>query len=133
MIIIGLAGGKPCNRQEIGARLEQFGRRIRAMSHTTAATARPGQRLRDLVTAINGADRNRALGGLVFTDVTTEAEAQEIRQRGGVIWHVMGPPSEAVVIRQGDPLVTHMHGGCRHFLDPMEALSEELLKAELRR
>lgn len=127
MIIIGLAGGKPCDRQEIATRLEQFGRRLKALKTSTAY--RPERRLRDLVTALADASANRSLAGLVCTDVLAETEAEEIRRRGGVIWHVMGSPSESVVIRREDALVTHMQGGCRHFLDPMEALSEVLLKA----
>lgn len=127
MMIIGLAGGKPCDRQEIATRLEQFGRSLKALQHSTAY--RPAQRVRDLSASLADAFRNRSLAGLVITDVLAEEEAEEIRRRGGVVWHVMGKPSDSVVIRFGDPLVTHMQGGCRHFLDPMEALSEELLKA----
>lgn len=130
MMIIGLAGGKPCDRQEIATRLEQFGRRFKALKHSAAY--RPAQRARDLSAALADAARNRSLAGLVITDVLAEEEAEDIRRRGGLIWHVMGKPSDSVVIRREDALVTHMQGGCRHFLDPMEALSEELLKAELR-
>ena len=127
MIIIGLAGGKPCDREEIATRIAQFGRRMHALKHSTAI--RPDKRLRDLTAALANVERNRSLGGLVVTDVIDELEAVEIRRRGGVVWHVMGKPSDSVVIRRDDALVTHMQGGCRHFLDPMEALSEVLLKA----
>jgi len=127
MIIIGLAGGKPCDRSEIAVRLERFGMRIKAVE--TSSAYKPAIRLRHLCAVLGDAQRNRALMGVVCTHVVAEEEAAEIRRRGGVIWHVMGPPSESVLIRQFDPLVTHMQGGCRHFLDPMEALSEELLKA----
>lgn len=127
MIIIGLAGGKPCDRREIADRLERFGMRIKALD--TSNAYKPATRLRDLCTALGDVGRNRSLMGVVCVHVVAEEEAAEIRRRGGVLWHVMGAPSESVVIRLGDLLVTHMQGGCRHFLDPMEALSEELLKA----
>jgi hypothetical protein len=129
MIIIGLAGGKPCDRKEIGERLERFGRGLKALDTSAARGSQTATRLRDLAAALNTAGYNRSLAGLVCINVMTEAEAEEIRRRGGVIWHVMGTPSESVVIRQGDALVTHMQGGCRHFLDPMEAFSEVLLQA----
>ena len=57
----------------------------------------------------------------------TLEEAQEIRRRGGVIWHVMGAPSESVPMERNDPKVTHMQGGCRHFLDALDALAEHRL------
>lgn len=127
MIIIGLAGGKPCNREEIAVRLERFGGQ-RMKSWAGSDSKNTAVRARDLSLALNDARRNKALGGVIVTHVMTKAEADDIRQRGGEVWHVMGPVSESVPIEQYDPKVTHMHGGCRHFQDSMEAFSEHLMK-----
>lgn len=125
MILIGLTGGKPESRKEIAERLERFGgSRLKTWAGTDVRRA---SRVRDLVIALNDAATNKALGGLVVFNVMTLDEAQEIRRRGGVIWHVMGTPSESVPIVHGDPLVTHMQGGCRHYLDALDAFSEHLL------
>lgn len=126
MIIIGLAGGKPCDRHEIAQRLVRFGAQ-RMQEWQGSESAKEAPRVRDLSIALAEANRNRALGGLVISNVMTEAEADEIRRFGGVIWHVMGKPSESVRIRLEDPKVTSMQGGCRHFRDALEALSEHLL------
>lgn len=127
MIIIGLAGGKPCNRQEIAERLERFGAQ-RMKTWGGSESRNEAVRARDLSLTLNDAGRNKSLGGLIITNVMTKAEADDIRQRGGEIWHVMGPPSESVPIEFLDTKVTHMHGGCRHFQDSMDAFSEHLMK-----
>lgn len=125
MILIGLTGGKPEQRKEIADRLENFGgSRLKAWDGTDV---RRGARLRDLLIALGDAQRNRALGGIVVCNVMTLEEAQEIRRRGGAIWHVMGVPSESVPMERDDPKVTHMQGGCRHFLDVMDAFNEHRL------
>lgn len=126
MILIGLAGGKPGARKEVAERLERFGgQRLRLLAG--AESRHEGARVKYLTEALKGAEGNRALGGLVAYDVATQAEAEEIRRRGGVIWHVMGAPSESVVMERDDPKVTAMQGGCRHFLDAMDAFAEHLL------
>ena len=128
MILIGLAGGKADARAEIAKRLEQFGgRHLLPLPGLDPKTRHPATRVRYLIEALIGAEKNRALGGLLAHDVTTQEEAEEIRRRGGVIWHVMGPPSESVVMERDDPKVTAMQGGCRHFLDALDALAEHLL------
>ena len=125
MILIGLTGGKPEQRKEIAERLERFGEsRLKTWAGTDARRA---ARLRDLVIALNDAKANKALGGIVACNVMTQEEAQEIRRRGGVIWHVMGTPSESVPMERDDPKVTHMQGGCRHFLDVLDAFYEHRL------
>ena len=125
MILIGLTGGKPEQRKEIAERLERFGEsRLKTWVGTDA---RRTARLRDLVIALNDAKANKALGGIVACNVMTQEEAQEIRRRGGVIWHVMGTPSESVPMERDDPKVTHMQGGCRHFLDVLDAFYEHRL------
>ncbi|NKF30435.1 hypothetical protein HER21_28615 [Pseudomonas sp. BGM005] len=125
MILIGLAGGKPEQRKEIAERLERFGgQRLKAWAGTDV---RRGARVRDLMIALNDAGSNKALGGFVAYNVMTPEEADEIRRRGGAVWHVMGAPSESVPMERDDPKVTHMQGGCRHFLDAMDAFAEHLL------
>lgn len=125
MILIGLAGGKPEQRREIAERLERFG--VGRLKTWAGTDVRRAARVRDLVIALNDSASNKALGGLVIYNVMTPDEAQEIRRRGGVIWHVMGAPSESVPMERDDPKVTHMQGGCRHFLDAIDALKEHLL------
>lgn len=125
MILIGLTGGKPDSRKEIAERLERFGgSRLQAFAGSEAKDNT--RRLHDLVLVLGDAGRNRALGGLVIYNVASKEEADEIRRRGGVIWHVMGLPSESVPMERDDPKVTHMQGGCRHFRDALDALSEHL-------
>lgn len=125
MILIGLVGGKPEQRMEIASRIERHG--DSRMKTWAGTDARRSGRLRDLLIALGDASSNKALGGVVVCNVMTLDEAQEIRRRGGAIWHVMGVPSESVPMERDDPKVTHMQGGCRHFLDAMDAFYEHLL------
>lgn len=125
MILIGLVGGKPEQRMEIASRIERHG--DSRMKTWAGTDARRNGRLRDLLIALGDASSNKALGGVVVCNVMTLDEAQEIRRRGGAIWHVMGVPSESVPMERDDPKVTHMQGGCRHFLDAMDAFYEHLL------
>ena len=127
MIFIGLTGGKPESRKEIAERLERFGgSRLQAWAGSDSKDNL--RRVRDLTVVLNDADRNKSLGGLVVYNVSSKEEADDIRRRGGVIWHVMGLPSESVPMERDDPKVTHMQGGCRHFSDALDALSEHLFK-----
>lgn len=126
MILIGLTGGKPEQRKEIAERLERFGG-SRLKTWAGADVRHTATRVRDLAITLNDVKSNKALGGIVAFNVMTLDEAQEIRRRGGVIWHVMGAPSESVPMERDDPKVTHMQGGCRHFLDALDAFSEHLL------
>lgn len=125
MILIGLVGGKPEQRMEIASRIERHG--DSRMKTWAGTDVRRSGRLRDLLIALGDASSNKALGGVVVCNVMTLDEAQEIRRRGGAIWHVMGVPSESVPMERDDPKVTHMQGGCRHFLDAMDAFYEHLL------
>lgn len=126
MIFIGLAGGKPAARKEIADRLERFGK-SRLVAWSGSESHNHGRRMADLALALNDAGKNKALGGMVVYNLGSKEEADDIRRRGGVIWHVMGPPSESVPMERDDLKVTAMQGGCRHFLDAMDALSEHLL------
>ena len=122
MIIIGLTGGKPENRREIAERLERSG--LRLMAWAGADSRFEATRLACLSVVLRDSGRDSSLGGIVAHNVMTKAEADEIRRRGGVIWHVMGLPSESVPMELNDPKVTHMQGGCRHYLDALDALAE---------
>ena len=128
MLIIGLAGGKPAARREIAQRLVGAGRCNFVICEIPPARS-DAVRLSHFTTFMREAERNRAVGGVVVVDVMTPFEADEIYRLGGEMWHVMGPPSESVPMRLEDRKVTAMQGGCRHFLDPLEALSETLLRA----
>lgn len=127
MLLIGLAGGTLESRAAIAKRLHDDG------GQQMVVWAMPGYRLGDgrantLARALEGTKSSRQLvPAMVFAHVLTEEEAVVIRKHDGFVWHVEGAPSQLVVIRQGDLLVTETEGGERHFLDPIEALSEALL------
>lgn len=128
MLLIGLAGGKPASRREIAERLVSFARSGFVICEMPASP-RAAVRVAYLADFMRNIEQNRAVGGVVVRDVMTEHEAEEIYRRGGEMWHVMGPPSESVPMHLKDRKVTHMQGGCRHFLDAMEAFSEAMLDA----
>lgn len=128
MLVIGLAGGT------VGARDAVCRRLVESCELRVAAWSMPGPRL-----AGGRAKHLRAtledVGQLpaqlfVVAHVLTEREAKVIREQGGQVWHVFGPVSSDVIIRQGDPLVTEVEGGDRHWLDPIEALSEAILRRQ---
>lgn len=127
MLIIGLAGGRPDAREEIIERLMRSAN-IPFKRYEDRHRREPGPRCNALALHL-GKTGPHAKRGVVVAQVLTEAEAELIRARGGVMWHVMGWPSESVAFQRdkGDQWVTHFQGGCRHFLDPLEALSEALL------
>lgn len=129
MILIGLTGGKPEQRMEIASRIERHGD-SRMKTWAGSNVRHTASRVRDLTITLNDAKANKALGGIVAFNVMTLDEAQEIRRRGGAIWHVMGVPSESVPMERDDPKVTHMQGGCRHFLDALDAFYEHLLSIQ---
>ena len=124
MIVIGLAGGTAANREAIAARLQDEGGQQLAVwairgNHLNDSRARSVARALESGPA--------PVKGLVLSHVLTEEEAEVIRANGGHMWHVFGPVSSAVVIRRCDLLVTVKEGGDRHWLDPIEALSEVVL------
>lgn len=127
MLVIGLAGSTLESREAVARRLHEDGGRQLVVWAMTGYRIGDG-RANTLARALEGAKAGRQpVEGLVFTHVLTEEEARVIRKHGGFVWHVCGMPSNNVVIRQGDLLVTETEGGERHFLDPIEALSEVLL------
>lgn len=126
MILIGLVGGQPGDRKEIAERLERFGGcRLTTWGGTDSRS--DATRVRDLSLVLRETGSNKALGGIVAYNIMSMAEAQEIRRAGGVLWHVMGMPSASIPMERADPKVTHFQGGCRHYLDAIDALQEHLL------
>lgn len=127
MLVIGLAGSSAESREAVAKRLHEDSGRQFVVWALLGVRAGHG-RANTLARALEGAKPGRAaVEGLVLTHVLTEEEAAVIRAHGGFVWHVCGVPSSHVVIRPGDLLVTETEGGVRHFLDPIEALSEVLL------
>lgn len=128
MMVIGLAGGTAASREAIAARLHDEGGRQLVVWGLKGDRLNDG-RARAVARALEGAQAQgeQPADGIVLSHVLTEAEAEVIRANGGQLWHVFGPVSSAVVIRRGDLLVTQKEGGDRHWLDPIEALSEALL------
>ncbi|MBS9758464.1 hypothetical protein JR044_31205 [Pseudomonas aeruginosa] len=128
MIVIGLAGGTAPGREAIAQRLHEAGGQQLVVWGLKGDRLNDG-RARAVARALDGMQEPacRLADGIVLTHVLTEEEADVIRANGGQLWHVFGPVSSAVVIRRGDLLVTTKEGGDRHWLDPIEALSEALL------
>lgn len=131
MVIIGIAGSNDSRRDAVAdAAAASKLRRLLVHALHTPPLRGGGAALDTRVRRIGEslADVRRArMAGAIFSQVLTEAEAQRVRELGGVMWHVQGVPSAEVVIRKGDVMVTPTPGGDRHYLDPVEALSETLL------
>lgn len=130
MILIGLYGGSPESRDDIARALmtaagSELG--IYSLSPTPGLTGQ--DRADKLAVALRGLGAQVKGHGLVLPHVLSLEEADAIRARGGQLWHVMGEPSDVIPIRVDDLHVTYMAGGCRHYLDPLEAYSEALLRA----
>lgn len=127
-LLIGLVGLNPFKRRSVADSLVDNGRaQLVAWSdcgqyHEQNRVERLGVTL-DSLTAL-------PCDGMVISNIRTEEEAQLLREQGGQVWHVMGGRlSDRVAIRQGDPLVSDMPCSDHpHWLDPIEALSEMLLR-----
>lgn len=128
MLIIGLYGGSPESRIEIQRALVHPHKRpeLQAFACPPVVT-KASARVHHLRTAL--AQRARGVTVLLVTHVQTVEEAQLLKAQGARLWHVMGKPCESIPIAQGDLPVTGMVGGCRHYLDPLEALSQTVLDA----
>lgn len=129
MILIGLFGGSPESREEITLNLiRAAGSELAAFNNPPTVYEGRTPRVDALNIVLRGAGPKVKGAGLVVTHVASRAEADAIRERGGHLWHVMGKPCDFVPIRAEDLPVTAMAGGCRHFLDALEAYSETLLR-----
>lgn len=130
MVIIGLSGSTDRRRDAVAKAVSES-RLARLVTyalfdpvHGARLGERRSARVRDVLKDVGAA----RIEGVVFSQVRTREEADALRERGGFMWHVEGYPSCDVPIRRGDLLVTDQDGGHRHFLDPVEALSETLLQ-----
>ena len=128
MILIGLFGGLPKSRDEIARVLmnaDPMNIGVYALNASDCASgAHRAERLNVVLQGLNAKVQGSSL---VISHVLSVEEAQTIRNRGGHLWHVMGEPCETIAIQKGDTPVTAFVGGCRHFLDPLEAYSEVML------
>lgn len=128
MLIIGLVGGCEHRREEVAQAVVGVGRaRLVAYAMRVPKSGRlRADLLRDVVLKFDhGKERDR---GLVLTHVKTWEEADYIRALGGQLWHVEGVPSSEIAIQRDDLMVTPRAGGVRHYLDPVEALSETMIR-----
>lgn len=133
MLLIGLAGGTEGSREAVARQVFEDGRQQLVVYAVNGYRLGDG-RARTLERALENARAGRqVVRGMVIPHVLTEAEDMVIRKRGGFIWHLTAPFSNVVPIQRGDLLVTPESGGFRHYLDPLEALSEVLLQVERRR
>lgn len=129
MVIIGIVGSTPQRRQAVAERAasaEQARLLVHAMlapnPHGVSAPRSRSKRVAAMVE-----DSRGHVDGVIFSHLLTLDEAERLRDLGGVVWHVEGTPSGEIPIERHDWLVTDVRGGERHFLDPIEALSETLL------
>lgn len=70
---------------------------------------------------------------LVYTHALMAVEGEALRSVGAYMWHLEGLPSNFIPIQLGDLLVTTAPEGHRHYLGPLEALSEVYLRASHRK
>lgn len=127
MVIIGLYGSTPPRRGRIADRVARS-RLARLVAYKMDTPCKPSQRAERMGHVMTDVVATR-LDGIVFADVRSYEEADAIRQRGGVLWFVEGSPSSDIAIQRGDIAVTDTEGGHRHYLDPLEALSETLFRS----
>lgn len=140
-VLIGLCGGTVEARGLVSAVLvDKAGRGLGAWVHSSLVGAKSSQlrswhkdksRANALEVVLEGLPEMKAGtpdAGLVVSHVLTEEEAAMIRAAGGHIWHLADPVSSTVAIERADLLITPIEGGERHFLDPIEALGEQLVR-----
>lgn len=126
MVIIGLYGSTPPRRKRVADKVADadIARLVAYYMDTPCKASARADRMGHVMTDVSGT----RLDGIVFADVRSYEEAYAIRQRGGVLWFVEGSPSGDIAIQRGDIAVTDTEGGHRHYLDPVEALSETLCR-----
>lgn len=129
MVIIGITGSTAERRQAVAERAasaEQARLLVNAMlTPNPAGVSAPRSRAKRVTAMVE--DSRGHVDGVIFSQLLTLNEAERLRDLGGVVWHVEGTPSGEIPIELRDFLVTDVAGGERHFLDPVEALSETLL------
>ena len=126
MLLIGLAASNVERRIAVANAMMESG--LCQVSAWANQSVDPPQQRVARIDALVSVTPRRWTDCLVFAHVMSEAEAERLRSLGASIWHVQGEPSDDVRIVRGDLLVTPTSGGDRHYLDPVEALSEELIR-----
>jgi hypothetical protein len=124
MLIIGLVGGTEARRDAVASAFEKVGKaRLGVFALRSPAEGKERARLLDDVILKFDDGKSRDMG-LILSHVKTPEEAELIRMKGGHLLHVDGVPSSCIPIHRSDLMVTAKPGGDRHYLDPLEALSE---------
>lgn len=129
MVIIGIVGSTAKRRQAVAERAataEQARLLVHGMLNTSPHFESAGKSRAARVDEMIGDCRGH-VDGVIFSHLLTWEEAERLREMGGVVWHVEGMPSSHISIERRDWMVTDVPGGQRHYLDPVEALSETLL------
>ena len=128
MYIIGLVGGSVAERDAVAAAFYQVDKTtlgIFSLRDPVNGEAR-AKLLDEVIIKLNHSKyRNK---GLVLPHVITREEAQWITAKGGFLLHVDGMPSRCIPIKHHDLLVTAKPDGYRHYLGPLEALSEVIIR-----
>lgn len=138
-LLIGLSGGTVAKREKVAACLVNEGRRH--LKAHTAPTIGAANRMRQdgsgalareaaLKRILSSLDSRT--GGLVVTHVIGADEAALIRKAGGVIWHLDGRISSWVLAHNSEPWIDLEGEGPEHYLDPLDALSEHILRVTAR-
>lgn len=127
MILIGLFGGSPESREEITRVITRTGADVGAYGLSPTMGLSGTDRAEKLAVVLQGLGAQVKGATLIITHVLSREEADAIRARSGRLLYVMGEPSDVIPLQSEDLPVTAMAGGCRHYLDPLEAYSEILL------
>lgn len=124
MLIVGLVGGAEAQRDAVAAALIATGKsRLGVFALRSPENGVKRAELLDDVILKFDDGKSRDMG-LVLSHVKTCEEAELIRKKGGYLLHVAGVPSCCIPIMRADLMVTSIPGGERHYLDPLEVLSE---------
>lgn len=124
MLIIGLVGGTEARRDAVADAFVKVGKpRLGLFALRSNADGEGRAKLLDQVVLKFSGGKFKG-NGLILSHVLTAEEADLIRKNGGYLLHVDGVPSSCIPIRRNDLMVTAKPGGDRHYLDPLEALSE---------
>ncbi|MCP1652705.1 hypothetical protein [Pseudomonas nitroreducens] len=127
-LLIGLVGLNPFARRSVVESLIDNGR-VQLVSYADGGEYHEQSRVKRLGNTLELL-QGLPCDGMVISNIRCQQEADLLREKGGQVWHVMGGLlSNQVAIRVGDPLVSDMPCSDHpHWLDPIEALSEMLLR-----
>ncbi|MPY24368.1 hypothetical protein [Shewanella sp. YLB-07] len=128
MFIIGLVGGTEVERDAVAAAFNQLDKAtlgVFPLRHPVNGKERA--KLLDAV-IIKYYNRKFSGKGLVLSHIKTPEEAELVAAKGGVLMHIDGMPSSCIAIQRNDLMVTAKSNGDRHYLGPLEALSEVITR-----